>query len=355
MKIPKPKKTKAGSWYIQLMVDGQRINRTFDTKEEAVYWAAGIKTKAAQDARAPRRLTVGEAVDKYIEAKDAVLSPSTIYGYKKMKKACFDAIAHVQLQNLTQDTVQRWVNKLAKDHAPKTVHNAHGLLSAVLDAYMPSVRLRTTLPQKQRHEITIPSKADLAAILEAAKGGKYELPILLAVWLGLRQSEILGLEWRDIDGEYLHIRRAIVVGEEGLVQKGTKTYSGTRKVHLPAQLREILAERAQPEGHIVDMTGHAIYNGFSRICAKAGVPHYRFHDLRHVNASAMLAAGVPSTYSKQRMGHSTDHMLKTVYYHTIKEEEQAYDQKIEAYLAGIVTGKTVEKTPEKSEMKSEKS
>ena len=355
MKIPKPKKTKAGSWYIQLMVDGQRINRTFDTKEEAVYWAAGIKTKAAQDARAPRRLTVGEAVDKYIEAKDAVLSPSTIYGYKKMKKACFDDIAHVQLQDLTQDAVQRWVNKLSKDHAPKTVHNAHGLLSAVLDAYMPSVRLRTTLPQKQRHEITIPSKAELGAILEAAKGGKYELPILLAVWLGLRKSEIIGLKWSDIEGDYLHVRRAVVLGEDGPVEKGTKTYSGTRTVHIPAELASYLAELPRDREHIVNLSGEAIYEGFRRVCERAGVPHYRFHDLRHVNASAMLAAGIPSTYSKQRMGHSTDHMLKTVYYHTIKEEEQAYDQKIEAYLADIVSGKPAEAAPEKSEMESEKS
>ena len=130
MKIPKPKKTKAGSWYIQLMVDGQRMNRTFDTKEEAVYWAAGVKTKAAQEARAPRHLTVGEAVDKYIEAKDAVLSPSTIYGYKKMKKACFEGIAHVQLG---QQTVQR---PRAEDRAqrPRPAQRRTGRLHALCEA-----------------------------------------------------------------------------------------------------------------------------------------------------------------------------------------------------------------------------
>ena len=78
------------------------------------------------------------------------------------------------------------------------------------------------------------------------------------------------------------------------------------------------------------------YITVKEICEKAGVQHYRFHDLRHVNASAMLASGIPSTYSKQRMGHATDHMLKTVYYHTIKEEEVAYDAKIEQYLEDIM-------------------
>ena len=146
----------------------------------------------------------------------------------------------------------------------------------------------------------------------------------------------MGLKWEDIEGDYLHIRRAMVEGEDGQVEKGTKSYSGTRTVHIPPALQKQLSKTTRHGEHIITLSGHAIYNGFTRICAKAGVPHYRFHDLRHVNASAMLAAGIPSTYSKQRMGHSTDHMLKTVYYHTIKEEEVGYDSKIEAYLAEIM-------------------
>lgn len=336
MRIPEPKQKKSGRWYIQLMVDGTRLNRTFDSREDALYWASGLKTKSAQDARSPRRLTVGEAIDRYIESKDGVLSPTTLWNYKKSKKNDFESIQSVQLRNLTQETVQRWVNQLAKKKSPKTVSNAHGLLSVILAAYYPDMHLRTTLPQKKRSEIKIPSKEELQKILQASQGTRYELPILLAVWLGLRQSEIVGLKWEDIEGDYLHIRRAMVEGEDGQVEKGTKSYSGTRTVHIPPALQKQLNKTTRHGEHIITLSGHAIYNGFTRICAKAGVPHYRFHDLRHVNASAMLAAGIPSTYSKQRMGHSTDHMLKTVYYHTIKEEEVGYDSKIEAYLAEIM-------------------
>ena len=159
---------------------------------------------------------------------------------------------------------------------------------------------------------------------------------MLAVWLGLRQSEILGLRWEDIDGDYLNVRRAIIIGEDGQAEKTTKTYSGTRRIHIPAHLKPLLDAQPHTSEHIVRLSGKAVYSGFSRICEKAGVRHYRFHDLRHVNASAMLASGIPSTYSKQRMGHATDHMLKTVYYHTIKEEEVAYDAKIEQYLEEIM-------------------
>ena len=345
MRIPEPKQTKAGKWYMQLMVDGVRYNRTFDSREDALYWASGLKTKSAQDARAPRHLSVGEATDKYIESKNSVLSPSTLLGYKKIRKNSMGDLQGVRLQDLTQERVQRWVNRLAKEKSPKTVQNAHGLLSAVLDVYLPSLKLNTTLPQKIRHEILIPSLEDLRKILQSCQGTKYELPVMLAVLLGLRQSEILGLRWEDIDGDYLNVRRAIVMGEDGQVEKTTKTFSGTRRVHIPAYLKPLLEAQPHTGNHIVKMSGKAVYSGFSRICEKAGVRHYRFHDLRHVNASAMLASGIPSTYSKQRMGHSTDHMLKTVYYHTIKEEEVAYDAKIEQYLAEIMPDKNEKSSP----------
>ena len=69
---------------------------------------------------------------------------------------------------------------------------------------------------------------------------------------------------------------------------------------------------------------------------KSGVPHFRFHDLRHVNASTMLAVGVPDKYSMKRMGHATNNMLKTTYQHTIKEKEAEYDQKTENYIESLM-------------------
>lgn len=221
-------------------MDGRRKGRTFDTEKEAVYWAAGIKARAKEAEKSPLSLTVTAAVDRYIESKDAVLSPSTIKGYRQVKGNLMGGIALVKIEDLTQENVQQWVNGLAREKSPKTVSNAHGLLSAVLKEYRPSMALRTTLPQKVKTNIQIPSEAELRAILAAARGTKYEIPIVLAVWMGLRQSEILGLTWDCVDGDTLHIRRAIVMGENGPVEKGTKTYSGTRALHLPEYLRRLL-------------------------------------------------------------------------------------------------------------------
>lgn len=336
MKLPQPKKLPSGRWYVQVMVDGRRKGRTFDTEKEAVYWAAGIKTRAKEAEKSLLSLTVAAAVDRYIESKDAVLSPSTIKGYRQVKGNLMGGIALVKIGDLTQENVQRWVNGLAREKSPKTVSNAHGLLSTVLKEYRPSMALRTTLPQKVKPNIQIPSEAELRAILAAARGAKHEIPIVLAVWMGLRQSEILGLTWDCVDGDTLHIRRAIVMGENGPVEKGTKTYSGTRALHLPEYLRRLLEAAPHRGQHIVRMSGKAIYSGFSRICEKAGVPHYRFHDLRHTNASIMLASGIPDKYSMKRMGHATNNMLKTTYQHVIKEREAEYDQQIDDYFKDLL-------------------
>lgn len=329
MKIPKATKLPSGSWYVNVMVNGQRISITMPTKKEAEREAAALKSgvKSAQHNTA---LTVTEAFDRYIDSKSAVLSPATVAGYRRIQKNLLEPIANMPLANLTQEQVQRWVNTLVKQgKKPKTVSNAHGLLSAVLTSYRPDMTLRTTLPQKVKPEIAIPSEVELSAIFKAAKGTKYELPILLAVWLGLRASEIRGLKWVDIDGEYISVKRAIVQGEAGPVEKGTKTFSGTRTLHLPPYLVALIQAQDHSKEHIVTLSGHAMYNGFERICEKAGVPHFRFHDLRHMNASVMLAVGVPNKYAQERMGHATDNMLKTVYQHTIQEEQKKYSEEID--------------------------
>lgn len=330
MKIPTAKKLKSGNWRVQLMINGQSLSITAPTKKEAEREAAALKS-GAKKASANVPFTLNAAFDRYIESKSVVLSPATIAGYRRIQKNLLPMIADERVDALTQEKVQKWVNALTREgKKPKTIYNAHGLLNAVLAEYRPGFALHTTLPQKEKVEIRIPSEAETAAIFSACKGTKYELPILLAVWLGLRASEIRGLKWEDIDGDRILIRRAIVVGENGPVEKGTKTYSGTRKLRLPLYLKDLIDQQDKNNPYIVPMSGHAMYNGFERICEKAGLPHFRFHDLRHMNASVMLAEGIPDKYSMKRMGHASNNMLKTTYQHTIKEKEQEYDQIIDS-------------------------
>lgn len=330
---PKPRELPSGAWRCEIMVQGQRISVVEDDPETAHAKALAIKNGFVNQAKNPANMTVGEAVDRYIESKDSVLSISTIAGYKKMRANQFPPIEKMKLGLLTQDTIQRWVNDMARNKSPKTVRNAHGLLSAALSIYFPELNIRTTLPQKQRHDIAIPSEDDIKKIIQTAQGTEHELYTLLAIWLGLRMSEIRGLKWEDVDGSVLRVRRAMV--DQG--EKTTKTYSSQRDLPIPERIVELLEQTPHTSEYIVPRSRHYIYENFQKICELAKVSqHYRFHDLRHINASVMLAQGVPNKYAQQRMGHATENMLKTVYQHTMDKETAKYNKKIDKYFSKLL-------------------
>ena len=329
---PTPVQLPSGSWRCQVMVSGKRISVVDQDPAVAHAKALALKAGLIQRERPATSMTVGEAIDRYIQNNDGVLSPATIKGYWKMRKNDFCRIENTKLPELTQDAVQRWVNGMSKNKSPKSVKNAHGLLSAVLAVYAPSMRLRTSMPKKQPKEIKIPDVDEIKMILNAVRGTVMELPILFAIWLGLRESEIRGLTWGCIDGNRMHIKQAIVDGFEGPCLKGTKTYSGDRWITIPDRILDVLDAQKRDGEYIVKLSGQAMYKRFSRMCEKLGLPHYRFHDLRHTAASIAMAAGVPNPYIQQMMGHKTDNMLKNVYLHTVRSQEDRYSKVIaEAY------------------------
>ena len=113
MKIPKATKLPSGSWNVKLMVDGVRLSITEPTKKEAEAKAAAVKL-GMQSAQKRRDITVGEAIDLYIESKDAVLSPSTIAGYKKQRANTLQSLMDIPVANLTQEAVQVAINSMAR-------------------------------------------------------------------------------------------------------------------------------------------------------------------------------------------------------------------------------------------------
>lgn len=330
---PRPAELPSGAFRCQLMVGRKRISVVDPDPEVAHAKALAIKSGLIKAEKPRSAFTVADAVDKYIESKDSVLSPATISGYRRVLDNLMGPIAQTRLSELTQDGVQRWVNFMARSKSPKTVRNAHGLLTAVVGAYRPDLTLRTTLPQKQRYDVAVPSDEDIGKIMAQVKGTENEIAVMLAIWLGLRMSEVLGLKWTDIKGDILCIRRALV--DEG--EKTTKSYSSQRDLPIPPYIKSLLDAAPRTGEYIVNIKRKALYSRFQTICKHAGVSqHYRFHDLRHINASVMLALGVPNKYAQQRMGHATENMLKTVYQHTMTKEQAAVAAQVDAYFSAKI-------------------
>lgn len=321
---------------MKLMVDGVRLSITELTKKEAEAKAAAVKL-GMQSTQKRRDITVGEAIDLYIESKDAVLSPSTIAGYKKQRANTLQSIMDIPVASLTQEAVQVAINNMARTKSPKYVKNAHGLLTAALRIYRPDFVLHTTLPQKEKHEIVIPSTEDVQKIAQFVKGKKFELPFLLAAWMGLRASEIRGLTWDCIGKDTIHIKHALVDGPDGPVLKLTKTYSSDRVLPAPPYIMQLIAAQPHTDEFVIHYNRNQLYKCLERSCKSLGLQHYRFHDLRHYQASVMLSMGVPDKYAMERMGHASTNMLKNVYQHTMAEKSKEIASAINAFFEGNIS------------------
>lgn len=326
MKTPKAKKLPSGSWFVRVRVNGQDICVTRDTEKAAVAEAMAIKAGIMEAKKRPDRKTLKEAYHQYIDSKSNILSPSTIAGYNRLSRNTYQSLMSISVCDITPALIQRETNFMAKTHSPKYVRNAHGLLSAVLQSVNPGTQLTTTLPQKKKYEIVVPSTETQAQILRAAADTEIELPVNLAITMGLRMSEIRGLRMQHVKNGKLHVCQAIVDAEDGSPKiKTTKTFSGDRWLSITDNVQRLIDALPTDTDYLVTLSAQAIYKRFERMLEKNKIPHMRFHDLRHAYASTMLMLGIPNKYIVERMGHSSDRMLQAVYQHIMDEKRQSVD------------------------------
>ena len=258
------------------------------------------------------------AAGEYIESKRNVLSPTTIRGYNSAMKTLSKKFQDMNVHDITALDIQTEVNRLTMDHSPKTVRNYHGFISAVLGTFCPNLKINTTLPQKLKDEPYIPSDEDIKRILECARDTEYELPIMLACY-GLRRSEICALTLDDLEGDVIRINKAKVLDENvKWVEKTTKTMSSTREIVVPKEIAEKIREKGYVyKGHPNSIT---IYLGKTE--GRLGIPHFPLHKLRHYFASKMSALNVPEADIMRMGGWETDHVMKSVYRHSMMEKEE---------------------------------
>lgn len=357
--MAKAKQLPSGSWRVQVYAGkdaaGKRQYLSFSatTKKEAEYNALQWQLHYKEVSRDTTAMTLDEAMQRYIASKDGILSPSTIRSYESIRKKNLQGLMELKLNRLTPQLIQQAINEEAKPYidengkcrtrTPKTIRNIHGLLSAVLGEYYPSLTLHTTLPQRELKEQRILEPEQIAILLAAVEGDVMELPVLMGVWLCMRQSEITALTWDciDFDRRTLAIKKARVrgVGNQW-VEKTTKTTSSTRTLNVPDYIMDKLAAaREQATGdRVVPLTGPSLYSRLKTILKKNGLPDIRFHDLRHTAASVMLGLNIPDKYAQARGGWATNHTMKTIYQHTIASKRNAVDEAIDAYYCELLDG-----------------
>lgn len=334
-------KLKNGKFRAQVFLgadeNGKRLYKSFvaDTADEADFEALSFKLGRGKSVD-KKTVTLRAAMTAYIQSKEGVLAQSTVNSYYSSMNS-FGDFLDTPLCNLNAVSVQKAISEYArrgnggngkagKPISAKTVRNAYGLLTATLhqnDIWFHGI----SLPQKESVEYHTPLGSSLAAIFRVSEGTRLELPVLLASWCSLRRSEILGLQFGDVDFDksLIHIRRAkVYIGAKQDIKK-PKTKTSARMVFLPSYIAEKI--KAIPHDKetdwIVPVSGLFISDGFRQLLIKNNLPPCRFHDLRHAFVSVLAENGVDGKYIQEMGGWSCENgVMNSVYKQTSFERKR---------------------------------
>lgn len=349
MKLPKAKKLPSGSWNVQVMVDGKRVSVTAPTEKEAVAQAMQVKAGMVEARKQEQAgaISLEDAITRYTAQRSHVLSPSTVEGYEEIRRNRFRGLMKKKIRAIGPQQLQEAINQEAGNGiSAKTIRNALGLVSSVLEYFgVPVDTKRLKLPQRKREEHKIMDAADIVDLFDKIRGNTVEIPILLAVWLGMRRSEIMGLCWDCIDSvnSTITVRRTYVRGKDGYVLRdGTKTEASRRVLDCPAYIMEKLVSlrpaQYQSTDRVFTIHPNTIYQSMRRICEKEGIDFVGVHGLRHTNASVMLSLGVLDKAAMARGGWSTDVTMKQVYHHLFRSDLDAATVLVNQFFGQIAQG-----------------
>lgn len=294
-------------------------------------------------------ITVKDLLKSYVShCKTLGRKATTIHGYEITAERCYPLIGAILAKDLTTYRLEKFVAEMGEKRlSAKTIKNTMGLLSAAYDHAIFIGQLesnpckRVALPKQQPKDIRIFYLDEIPKFLEAIadvdlnEKCAYEL----ALFLGLRRSEILGLKESDVDIVqglvYVHNTRHRVDGED--IEQDTKTKKSTRILALPdiliLDLARLLETHRQFPYEKTDylvqdgvgnaLGGQALSSRLTRLEQKHGLPNVTLHGLRHTYASLLHAKGVDMANISAELGHSNLATTMNIYTHIFQSATNA--------------------------------
>jgi len=347
---------KGESWQIQIYMgtgpDG-KYRRHFETvhglkstaqkrlNELLVNLEKGIYTP-------PGRLTVAEHLRNWLEGYVKTnCSQRTLDGYQSITEThLIPALGQVQLKHLHPQAIQSYYGKAVEKLSPRTVAKHHRLLSqalkyAVRQGYLGRnpCELVDSPPWKGKVMRTL-TPFEVEVLFDTAKDSNYYPVYYTAVSTGLRQAELLGLRWRDVDLDYLSLSVSqVLYKRRGICElKEPKTSHSRRRVAMTPKLALFLREYKAGRERLYQQLGKQLTldslvfayadgrpldpgilsHDFARIAKQAGLSGVRFHDLRHTFASLMLLRGAKPKVISEALGHASVAFTMDTYSHIIE-------------------------------------
>lgn len=316
----------------------------------------------------PEKLTLEEYMDNWFENNaKAKLTLKTLSGYEYIiDKHIKPSLGHILLQKLQPIHIQQcYRQKLENGRldkggglSAKTVIHIHRVLrKALFDAEKMQLISKNAadmvdLPKIKKYKANVYDENQVKELLQAAKLTEMYIPILLAVGLGLRLGEVFGLKWQDIDfpNKSIVVKRALSLIKKELVFHEPKTEKSNRIIIASDMIiNELTIIKEKQENNMV-ILGESYNNldlvncyndgspinpsnfthKFADFLLRNKMPHIRFHDLRHTNATLMLKKNIAPKVAAERLGHSTISITLDLYSHVLNEMQHDAAKKLDS-------------------------
>ena len=308
-------------------------------------------------------ITVADFLDQWLgEVVKPNVRPWTFKGYEvHVRLHLKPTIGKVKLDKLTPLHVHQLLNgKIAGGLSPKSVRYIRGTLRTALNQAVHwglisrNAASLVASPRVEQYEIQPFTPDEARSFLAAIKGDRLEALYSVALTMGLRQGEALGLEWQDVDLElgYLRINKQLQRHDGTFQLVPTKTATSRRTLALPAsivqslrdhRLRQADERRAGGPPHSWDLVfttdrgrpidGTVVSHHFHDLLESAGLRQRRFHDLRHSCATLLLVQGVSPRVVMDVLGHSQIALTMNTYSHVIPELKRDAATRMEELIA----------------------
>ena len=362
-----------GRWEARLnLPDGKRRSFYAATRQEVARRLA--EASRDRDKGLPvvgERLTVGQFLADWLETKRGTLgSPRTWDRYEEyVRLHLMPTLGSVRLAHLTPQHVQRlYAAKREAGLAPTTIRHLHTVLHGALESALRQGLVQRNVcslvdkPKQRRRQMTTWMPTQARAFLAAANGDRLEALYTLALSTGMRQAELFGLRWQDVDLEKAALSVTTTVQRSrsaGLLIKEPKTATSRRRIalatgeqfsvvealrsHRTRQLEERLAAGPtwREQGLVFsDACGGPLRGSnvqrrsFAPLMRAAGVPQIRFHDLRHTAATLLLGQGVHPKIVSEMLGHASVAITLDLYSHVQPDMQRQAAAAMGAALGG---------------------
>ena len=327
----------SGKYRLRKMVNGQMLTALFEEQPTQREVMRAVTDLLRETSAAILKGSFLDYAEKYIKAKENVLSASTIRGYRATLRGLPSHFTSLPIKDITQYTLTALVNDMVRSASPKTVYNRHGLIVSVLHEFRPELVIRTKLPRKVQKDIYTPDDEEIRKLFSYIDSTphlkKYWVPLYLAS-LGLRRSEIGALTLSDLSHDnILTINKAKVQDSDNnwVIQNFTKTERSNRKIPIPDEL----ATRIREQGCIYEGFLGKVYDTMRMAEKTLGLPRFGIHRLRSYFASKAHSLGLPDSVILKLGGWKSDNVMKNIYRKALKEDLHRESEKFLSHMTEI--------------------